>query len=251
MNSIDINCDLGESYGHFKMGNDDAVFPHISSCNIACGFHGGDPLTINNTIKKALTYNVQIGAHPSYPDLAGFGRRKIVLSDEELKATVKYQISALKGMVESLGGELKYIKAHGALYNSIAHNEQEAETFLSAVKEINPDLAILGLFGSPFQEITESYGFKFIKEGFLDRQYQEDGRLMPRKEKGAVLNSIEDSVNQFISIAKKRVVKTPNGKQIPMKVDSLCIHGDNPLAENILKSIHQLDEMITVKSIQL
>jgi len=251
MNSIDINCDLGESYGHFIMGNDDAVFPHISSCNIACGFHGGDPLHIEKTIKKALKYNVQIGAHPSYPDLAGFGRRKISLSSEELKATVKYQISALKGMVESLGGELKYIKAHGALYNSIAHNEQEAEMFLSAVKEINPDLAILGLSGSPFQKITESYGFKFIREGFLDRQYQEDGRLMPRKEKGAVLNSTEDSVNQFISIAKEGVVKTSNGKQIPMKVDSLCIHGDNPLAENILKSIHQLDEMITVKSVQL
>ncbi|WP_375577810.1 5-oxoprolinase subunit PxpA [Marivirga tractuosa] len=251
MSSIDINCDLGESFGQFIMGNDDAVFPHISSCNIACGFHGGDPLHIENSIKKALKYKVQIGAHPSYPDLAGFGRRKILLSEEELKASVKYQISALMGMVKALGGELKYIKAHGALYNSIAHDEKEANTFLSAVKEINPALAIMGLAGSPFQEITQQSGFRFIREGFLDRRYQDDGSLMPRKEKRAVLESVEASINQFISIAQNGEVETTIGKRIPMKVDSLCIHGDNPLAEEILKAIHQLDQPITVKCIQL
>ncbi|WP_296623433.1 5-oxoprolinase subunit PxpA [Marivirga sp.] len=251
MSSIDINCDLGESFGQFIMGNDDAIFPYISSCNIACGFHGGDPLHIENTIKKALQHNVQIGAHPSYPDLAGFGRRKIVLSHEELKASVKYQISALIGMVKSLGGELKYIKAHGALYNSIAFGEKEANTFLSAVKEIDPDLAILGLAGSPFQEITQQCGFRFIREGFLDRRYQDDGSLMPRKEKGSVLESVEESINQFISIAQKGEVQTASGKRITMEVDSLCIHGDNPLAEDILKATHQLDQPITVKCIQL
>ncbi|WMN11088.1 5-oxoprolinase subunit PxpA [Marivirga salinae] len=251
MSSIDINCDLGESFGQFIMGNDDAVFPHISSCNIACGFHGGDPLHIENTIKKALHHKVQIGAHPSYPDLAGFGRRKILLSAEELKASVKYQISALMGMVKALGGELKYIKAHGALYNSIAHDEKEAKTFLFAVKEINPDLAILGLSASPFEGIAQSLGFQFIREGFLDRCYQDDGSLMPRKEKGSVLESVEESLNQFISIAQKREVETASGKRIPMQVDSLCIHGDNPLAEDILKAIHQLDQSITVKCIQL
>ncbi len=251
MTSIDINCDLGESFGQFIMGNDDAIFPHISSCNIACGFHGGDPFHIEKTIKKALHYKVQIGAHPSYPDLAGFGRRKILLSDEELKAAVKYQISALRGMTESLGGKLKYIKAHGALYNSIAHDEKEAETFLSAVKEINPDLAILGLAGSPFQEITKSFGFRFIREGFLDRRYQDDGSLMSRREKGSVLESVEDSLNQFLSIAQKGEVETASGKRIPMEVDSLCIHGDNPLAEEILTAIHQLEQPITVNSIQL
>jgi|3_EtaG_2_1085321.scaffolds.fasta_scaffold20464_2 UPF0271 protein len=251
MSSIDINCDLGESFGQFIMGNDDAVFPYISSCNIACGFHGGDPLHIENTIKKALHYNVQIGAHPSYPDLAGFGRRKIVLSHEELKAAVKYQISALIGMVKSLGGELKYVKAHGALYNSIAFGEKEANTFLSAIKEINPDLAILGLAGSPFQEITEESGLQFIREGFLDRSYHDDGSLMPRKEKGAVLETVEDSINQFISIAQNGEVQTTSGKRIPMEVDSLCIHGDNPLAEDILKAIHRLNQPITVKCIQL
>jgi UPF0271 protein len=183
--------------------------------------------------------------------LAGFGRRKIILSNEELKASVKYQIAALQGMVKSLGGELKYVKAHGALYNSIAHDKQEAEVFLSAVKEIDPQLAILGLSGSPFQEITQNYGLHFIREGFLDRQYLEDGSLMPRSEKGAVLDSVDSSVKQFISIAQKAEVQSSNGKTIPMKVDSLCIHGDNPLAEEILQSIHQLEQTITVKSIQL
>lgn len=251
MSSIDINCDLGESFGQFIMGNDDVIFPHISSCNIACGFHGGDPLHIENTIQKALHYKVQIGAHPSYPDLAGFGRRKIILSAQELKAAVKYQISALKGMIESLGGELKYIKAHGALYNSIAHDENEANTFLLAVKEINPDLAILGLAESPFEQIAENHGFRFIKEGFLDRRYLENGSLMPRKEKGAVLESVDESLNQFISITQNEEVESSGGIKIPMKVDSLCIHGDNPLAEDILIAIHQLEQPITIKYLEL
>jgi len=251
MNSIDINCDLGESYGHFKMGNDDAIFPYISSCNIACGFHGGDPLQIENTIKKALKYEVQIGAHPSYPDLAGFGRRKIDLSHEELKAAIKYQIAALKGMVQSLGGELKYVKAHGALYNSIAHDEREAETFLSAVKEMDSNLAILGLAGSPFQNYCEDNGWQFLREGFLDRRYLQDGRLMARKEKGSVLESVQESIDQLKTIVNKETVETSSGTFIPMKVDSLCIHGDNPLAEHILKAIHELESPITIKSITI
>lgn len=251
MSSIDINCDLGESFGQFIMGNDDAVFPYISSCNIACGFHGGDPLHIENTIKKAIHYKVQIGAHPSYPDLAGFGRRKMILSAEELKASIKYQISALNGMVESLGGKLRHIKAHGALYNSIAHDEKEAKVFLSAVKEINPDFAILGLAGSPFQEITDNHGFQFIQEGFLDRRYKEDGSLMPRKEKGSVLETVAESLKQFKSISQNGEVETASGKRISMQVDSLCIHGDNPMAEEILKEIHRSNDYITVKSFQL
>ncbi|ADR20484.1 UPF0271 protein [Marivirga tractuosa] len=251
MDSIDINCDLGESFGQFIMGNDDSVFPYISSCNIACGFHGGDPLHMENTIKKALNHDVQIGAHPSYPDLAGFGRRKIILSTDELKAAVKYQIAALQGMVKSLGGELKYVKAHGALYNTIAHDMTEAEVFLTAVNEINPNLAIMGLAGSPFEEFTRKFGFNFIKEGFLDRKYQDDGSLMPRKEEGAVLQSVQESLNQFKMISENEKVGTASGKLIPMKVDSLCIHGDNPLAEEILRKIKHSNDFINVKSFQL
>ena len=251
MSSIDINCDLGESFGHFSVGNDEAIFPYISSCNIACGFHGGDPLHIENTIEKALYYKVQIGAHPSYPDLAGFGRRKIILSNQELKASIKYQVSALMGMVKSQGGELKYVKAHGALYNSIAHDERAAGVFLAAVKEINPKLAVLGLSESPFEQLCLNQGFQFIKEGFLDRQYQEDGSLMPRKEKGAILDSVEASLNQFRSIALQKEVQASSGKMISMEADSLCIHGDNPLAEEILKGIQVLGDHITVKSMAL
>lgn len=251
MISIDINCDLGESFGQFIMGNDDAIFPHISSCNIACGFHGGDPMHMENTIKKAIHYGVQIGAHPSYPDLAGFGRRKILLAPDELKAAIKYQIAALQGMVKSLGGELKYVKAHGALYNTIAHDKTEAEVFLTAVNEINPNLTIMGLAGSPFQEYTRKFGFKFIREGFLDRRYQENGSLMSRKENGAVLESVEASLKQFQSIAENGEVETVTGNKIKMEVDSLCIHGDNPLAENILKAIHQSENKISIKKLDL
>lgn len=251
MNSIDINCDLGESYGQFIMGNDDKVFPYISSCNIACGFHGGDPLHIENTIKKAIHHKVQIGAHPSYPDLAGFGRRKIKLSADELKAVIKYQIAALEGMVKSLGGKLKYVKAHGALYNTIAHDLDEAEIFLHAVNEINPNLAVLGLAGSPFEEFTRKFGLKFIKEGFLDRRYNNEGSLMSRNENGAVLKTVQESLNQFNSISQHGEVETAGGVFIPMKVDSLCIHGDNPIAEEVLKAIKHSNENITVKFFQI
>lgn len=251
MNSIDINCDLGESYGQFIMGNDDKVFPYISSCNIACGFHGGDPLHIENTIKKAIHHKVQIGAHPSYPDLAGFGRRKIKLSADELKAVIKYQIAALEGMVKSLGGELKYVKAHGALYNIIAHDLDEAVIFLHAVNEINPNLAVLGLASSPFEEFTRKFGLKFIKEGFLDRRYNNEGSLMSRNENGAVLKTVQECLNQFNSISQQGEVETAGGVFIPIKVDSLCIHGDNPIAEEVLKAITHSNENITVKSFQI
>ena len=237
MNSIDINCDLGESYGQFKKGNDDAVFPYISSCNIACGFHGGDPYHMEKTIERAIKHKVQIGAHPSYPDLAGFGRRKIDIPAEELKSQIKYQLAALKGMSESKGAKMNYVKAHGALYNEIAHNSKEAEVFLQAVKEIDPKLAIMGLAGSPFQEQAQKAGFKFIREGFLDRRYLENGKLTSRKEKGSVLESVDESLMQLKLITEEHVVKTSSGKNIPLEIDSLCIHGDNPLAEEILKTI--------------
>ena len=143
MQSIDINCDMGESYGHFKVGNDDALFPYISSCNIACGFHGGDPFHIAQTIKKAIAHGVRIGAHPAYPDLAGFGRRKMQIPTIELTAIIKYQVAALKGMTESMGGRLAYVKPHGALYNTAANNVAESTTIIEAVQAIDDSLAKL------------------------------------------------------------------------------------------------------------
>jgi len=146
--TIDLNCDMGESYGNYKIGNDDRIMPYITSCNVACGFHGGDPLQIERTIKNALKHNLQIGAHPSYPDLQGFGRRKMNVPPDELKAIIKYQIAAVKGIAESLGGKLTYVKPHGALYNSAADDKEIVASIVNAIKEIDEELAFLGLAGS-------------------------------------------------------------------------------------------------------
>jgi len=154
--SIDINCDLGESYGNYKIGIDDAVFPYLSSCNIACGFHGGDPLHIKSTISKAIKYNVQIGAHPSYPDRLGFGRNKMNIAGRELQAIVEYQVAALKSMVESQGTQLNYVKPHGALYNSLSNDIEEAKYVFAGILAIDPNLKIMGLAGSA----VESYAWR-------------------------------------------------------------------------------------------
>ena len=153
---IDINCDLGESYGNDIVGNDRAIFPYITSCNIACGFHGGDPLTIENTIRQAIKYHVQIGAHPSYQDLEGFGRRPMQIPHEELKALIKYQIAALKGLVESLGSKVHYVKPHGALYNRMVQNADETKYVIEAIQKIDPNLQLMGLAGSHVGTIAQA-----------------------------------------------------------------------------------------------
>lgn len=239
MKEIDLNCDVGESYGNFRVGNDEALMPFISSCNIACGFHGGDPLTIEKTVKLALNNNVKIGAHPSYPDLMGFGRRYIKMSTDELQSVVKYQISALKGIAESLGGKVSYVKPHGALYNSIANHEEEAVAVIEAIQSISPDLALMGLAGSKLEEIAQQKKITFIKEGFADRSYLPNGNLVPRSHKDSVISSVEATVAQILAIIERGKVETAEG-EIDLQVDSICIHGDHPLAVEILQEVHKL-----------
>lgn len=234
---IDINCDMGESYGRFKVGNDEEVFPYISSCNIACGFHGGDPLHIERTISKALQHGVQIGAHPSYPDLAGFGRRKMQLPREELKAIIKYQVAALKGMAESLGGRLAYVKPHGALYNTAADDESESTTIIRAIREIDPQLALMGLAGSTTERVAAREGITFIAEAFADRKYEANGRLMSRSKAGSVISDPEAAVAQVLSIILEQRVVSADGTSVPIRAESICIHGDSPAAVDILRTI--------------
>lgn len=236
---IDLNCDMGESYGAFKVGNDEGIFPHITSCNIACGFHSGDPLHIEKTIQNALKCGLQIGAHPAYPDLAGFGRRNMQLSREELKAVVKYQLSALKGMVESNGGRLTYVKPHGALYNRAAVDESESLTIIQAIQEIDPHLILMGLAGSVTEEIAKKESVPFVAEAFADRRYEASGKLMSRSKKGAVLSTTEEAVEQVLSIVLKQSVKSAEGTIVPIVAQSICIHGDNPAAINILQALSE------------
>lgn len=237
MNEIDINCDMGESYGNFSVGNDAAIFPYITSTNIACGMHAGDPYHIQKTIEMAMDQGVQIGAHPGYPDLQGFGRRVIPMIEQELSASIKYQVAALKGMVESAGGQLKYVKPHGALYNEIAKNEKEASIVVKAIKSIDPELMVMGLAGSHMKQIVEAEDMIFIAEAFADRRYEADGKLMSRIKKNSVIHDAKDAVNQVLSVVKNGYTQTLDGEKVELKAQSFCIHGDNPQAVEILKAI--------------
>lgn len=235
--SIDINCDMGEGYGRYQIGNDEVVFPHITSANIACGFHGGDPFQIEKTILGALEHQVQIGAHPGYPDLMGFGRRNMQIPPEELKAIIKYQIAALKGLTESHGSQLTYVKPHGALYNTMAQDLQEAETVVEAILEMDPKLSIMGLAGSHVQQVVEKKGGQFIAEAFADRRYEADGKLRSRTKQHSVIHDPEIVGQQVLSIAKNQQVTAFDGSQIPIHAQSICIHGDNPNVAAILTEI--------------
>ncbi|WP_052600131.1 5-oxoprolinase subunit PxpA [Aureispira sp. CCB-QB1] len=233
---MDINCDMGESYGHFKIGQDNALFPYLSSCNIACGFHGGDPLTLQQTIEAAIRYKLRIGAHPSYPDLVGFGRRTIAMSKASLYASILYQVAALKGMVESLGGRLSYVKPHGALYNTMAHKLSEALPVLEAIQALDPNLALMGLANSPLKDWATERGIAFIAEGFADRRYCSNGQLMPRSASGAVITHPQEAVSQVQQMLTQGNVVTNDGL-LHLQVQSVCIHGDNPAALEILKAL--------------
>lgn len=234
---IDLNCDMGERSGSCLTAHDLSLFPYLTSCNISCGAHGGDPLYIENTLKKALEYTLQIGAHPSYPDRQGFGRQKIVMEPVALKAAIKYQLAALMGLTESLGGTLAYVKPHGALYNEIAKDEKEAVTVIEAIKAIEPRLALVGLAGSPLAQLAARYGLRFIPEAFADRAYRSDGQLLPRSEKNAVFTNPQHAAEQALSIVLRQEVKTISGDYIPITARSICIHGDNPAALAILKAL--------------
>jgi UPF0271 protein len=237
---FDLNGDLGESYGRFEVGNDDALFPYLTSCNIACGFHGGDPLHIEQTIQKAMTHGLRIGAHPSYPDLMGFGRRKMHIPPAELRAIVKYQVAALKGMVESAGGQLTYVKPHGALYNSLVKDREEAEAVVDGIKSISPRLAVMGLAGSPVKEVVEAAGLEFIAEAFADRRYTDAGQLVARATPGALIDDPAAAAAQVRRVVREGKLTTISGATLSLQADSFCIHGDNPAAVEILRAIYQM-----------
>ena len=237
MKEIDLNCDMGESHGNFKVGRDSEIFPYITSSNIACGLHAGDPYHIERTITMAMEYNVQIGAHPGYPDLQGFGRRVIPMKKAELSSYIKYQVAALKGMVESAGGKLAYVKPHGALYNEIANNELEAQTVINAIKAIDPDLIVMGLAGSHVADIAQKANMRFVAEAFADRRYEADGKLRSRLEEKAVFENPTEAAEQVVSIILNGCTYSLDGEKVSIQADSFCIHGDNPVALEILKAI--------------
>ena len=247
MRTIDINCDMGESYGNFRLGDDEKLFPYLTSCNIACGFHAGDPLHMEKTIDLAIKHEVQIGAHPSYPDLAGFGRRKMHIPSEELRTLVKYQIAALKGMVESRGGKLRYVKPHGALYNSMADNPEEGKAIIQAIQEIDERLLLMGLAGSGIEALAQQQEIPFVAEAFADRYYEPNGRLRSRTSDPSVISQPEIAAQQVRAIVVDQEVQSWDGQRVPIKAQSICIHGDNPRAVELLVAI---DKMLVQQEIQ-
>ncbi|MCL4124595.1 UNVERIFIED_CONTAM: hypothetical protein GTU68_025849 [Idotea baltica] len=231
---------MGESFGIYQIGNDDLIMPYITSCNIACGFHAGDPVQMMRTLHNAKTNQLRIGAHPGYEDRAGFGRRFIKMSTDELSTSIKYQVSALIGMAKSIGAFVSFVKPHGALYNAMAVDYDLSEIVAKAIKQLDGDLAVMGMAGSLMKDVTSQLGMTFISEAFIDRKYTSDGHLLSRSKEGAVIENVEIATAQFISIATDQKVVSDDGSRIPIDADTLCIHGDNPMAVEILKSISEV-----------
>ena len=223
---VDLNSDLGESFGSWKMGNDDQILPVVTSANIACGFHAGDPLGILKTLRKAVELNVTIGAHVSYPDLVGFGRRNMDVSRDELIADVLYQISALDGLAKVAGSQVQYVKPHGALYNTIAHDQAQAAAVIDAIKMYNPELVLVALAGSHLVEQARAAGLKVVSEAFADRAYNSDGSLVSRRLDGAVLHDSAFVARRVVSMLKNGGVDSIDGVFTPIQADTICLHGD-------------------------
>jgi UPF0271 protein len=226
--SIDLNADVGESFGAWRMGEDEALIPLVTSVNVACGVHAGDPLVIETTIRRAIEAGAAVGAHPGYPDLQGFGRRALAIRADELEAAVLYQVAAVDGIARALGTELRHVKAHGALYNRAARDAEAAGPIARAVRRLSPGLTFVGLAGSVMIEVARDEGLPVAEEAFADRGYRADGSLVPRDEPGAILPGPDETAEQAVSIARDGRVRTVDGAWLAVRADTLCLHGDSP-----------------------
>jgi UPF0271 protein len=225
---IDLNCDMGESFGAWNMGQDEQVMPWISSANIACGFHAGDFSTMQRSVILAKRHHVAIGAHVSLPDLQGFGRREMQISPVEAHALTLYQIGALSAFTRAQQVHLHHVKPHGALYNMAAKDEKLAAAIASAVRDFDPQLILVGLAGSALPHAGAQIGLIVAHEAFADRRYNADGSLVSRREAGAVIDDIDEAVAQAVQIVKNGKVETRNGQTLAIRADTICVHGDRP-----------------------
>lgn len=234
---VDLNCDLGESFGNYKLGLDEEVIKFISSANVACGFHASDPLVMAKTVKIAKDAGVAVGAHPGFPDLVGFGRRNMNVLPAELKAMVQYQIGALKAFCDSNKVKMQHVKPHGAMYNMAAKDEKLAIAIAEGIAEVDDSLILLGLSGSEMLRAAEKMGLKSKKEVFADRAYEEDGTLVARTKNGSMITDENLAIERVLQMIKKGSVQAVTGKEIPIEADSICVHGDSPKALDFVKKI--------------
>lgn len=235
--AVDLNSDLGESFGAWTMGDDDAMLETVTSANIACGFHAGDPLTMLSRCRTALDRGVSIGAHVGYRDLAGFGRRAIDIPAGELYGDVLYQLAALAGVAASVGASVNYIKPHGALYNRIATDAVQAAAVADAVRDFDPSLRVLGPAGSRIAEAAAERSLTFVREAFVDRAYRGDGSLVPRSEPGAVLTGASQIAQRAVTLVTEGTVLALDGRPVAVEADSLCVHSDTPGAVAMARAV--------------
>jgi 5-oxoprolinase (ATP-hydrolysing) subunit A len=237
---IDLNCDMGESFGDYCLGCDQEVIKYITSANLACGFHASDPMIMDQTTRLCAQNQVAVGAHPGYPDLRGFGRRNLDAGPEEVRSDVIYQIGALAGIAQAAGVKLQHVKPHGALYNTAAANPTTARAVAQAVADYDPGLILVTLAGpggEAFRQVAREMGLKVASEAFADRAYTAEGRLVPRGTQGAVLHEPEMVAMRCLKMATEGVVETADGGLVELRADTICVHGDTPTAVELVKAV--------------
>jgi len=249
MVSMDLNSDVGESFGRWSLGDDTAMFKSVSSANVACGFHAGDPTVIRRTCREAVEAGVTIGAHVGYRDLAGFGRRFMDVDPNELADEVVYQIGALQALAATEGGRVRYVKPHGGLYNAIVSHTAQARAVVDAVKSVDPELPILGLPGSEVLRLAEAAGLRAVSEAFADRAYNPDGTLVSRSLPGAVLHDPAEVAEHVLRMATDSAILAVDGSILKINADSICVHGDSPGAVAMAVAVKAAlsDAGITIK----
>jgi UPF0271 protein len=247
MPTIDINSDLGESFGAWSMGDDDAMLDIVTSANVACGFHAGDPAGILRTLKAAAARQVSIGAHVSYPDKVGFGRRNMDVASDELSADVIYQIGALQGLAQAAGTCVSYVKPHGALYNTIAHDRRQALAVIAAIRAVDPGLVLVALAGSSLIELAREEGLTCVAEAFADRAYTPEGTLVSRREPGAVLHDPQLIAQRMLRLVEEGTLEAIDGSITRIQADSICVHGDSPAAVAMARELRRVLEQANMQ----
>ncbi|WP_163468677.1 LamB/YcsF family protein [Fusobacterium sp. IOR10] len=248
---IDLNSDLGESFGVYKIGMDQEVLKYISSANVACGWHAGDSMVMEKTVALAKKNGVAVGAHPGYPDLVGFGRRTLNVTPEEVKTYVKYQVGALLAFTKGAGVRMQHVKPHGAMYNMAAKDYKLALAIAQGIKEVDENLVLMGLANSEMIRAAKDVGLKVANEVFADRAYNDDGSLVARSLPGAVIHDKDVAIKRVIRMVKEGKVESITGKDVDITVESICIHGDNPEALEFAKNIKEalINEGIEISSL--
>ena len=236
---VDLNSDLGEGFGVYKIGLDEEILKYVTSANIACGFHAGDPLIMEETVLKAVKNKVEIGAHPGYPDLLGFGRRNMDITPKEARAYMIYQLGALQGFCQAAGKELQHMKLHGGFYHAASTRKDLAQAVIDGILDVDKNIILMALSGSLISTLAKEKGLRVAEEVFADRAYNSDKTLVDRSIPGAMIQDKEESVKRIKKMVLEGKVTTIDGKEIDIDADSICVHGDNPQAINFVKYIRE------------